>query len=187
MMRYYTENRRVRAILQHDLQHLVHTSLFPLHRVPMLQRLRPSSVSGVLARTLLSTEVASAVFYYPVSWGECGKDRERKTLNKSVRRASAVLICPLDQIKEAAAAAGVGHEGVGQADIRRGQHLPLPAPHCGDLEQPLQCPSLSAGSSASGHQVYQELKITTMRTSAHFEFVSISCKLANSIFVTCFY
>lgn len=76
---------------------------------------------------------------YRVYWGERGKDRERKTLNKLVRRASSVLGCPLDQIKEAAVAAAADRQkGVGQADIRHGQHFQPPAPHCGDPEQHLQ-------------------------------------------------
>lgn len=44
--------------------------------------------------------VASAIFYAVVCWGCGSTERDRKRLNKLVRRASSVLDCPLETIEE---------------------------------------------------------------------------------------
>ena len=44
--------------------------------------------------------VASAIFYAVVCWGCGSSERDRKRLNKLVKRAGSVLDCPLDSIEE---------------------------------------------------------------------------------------
>ena len=71
-------------------------------RLHLLRRLRSFGVSRALLRTFYDTVVASAVFYAIVCWGGGSTDRDRKRLNKLVKRASSVLGCPLDSIEEVA-------------------------------------------------------------------------------------
>ncbi len=40
------------------------------------------------------------IFYAVVSWGAGSSERDRKRLNKLVKRASSILECPLDPIEE---------------------------------------------------------------------------------------
>ena len=46
------------------------------------------------------TVVASVIFYAVVCWGCGSSERDRKRLNRLVRRAGSVLDCPLDSIEE---------------------------------------------------------------------------------------
>lgn len=56
------------------------------------------------------------IFYAVVCWGGGSTERDRKRLNKLVRRAASVLDCSLDSI-----------EDVSQADIYHGRPLSPPA------------------------------------------------------------
>ena len=69
-------------------------------RLHLLRRLRSFGVCRTLLRTFYDTVVASAIFYAVVCWGCGSTERDRKRLNKLVRRASSVLDCPLDSIEE---------------------------------------------------------------------------------------
>ena len=53
-----------------------------------------------LLRTFYDTVVASAILYAVVCWGSGSTERDRKRLNKLVRRASSVLDCPLETIEQ---------------------------------------------------------------------------------------
>ena len=65
----------------------------------LLRRLRLFGVQRTLFLTFNDTVVASALLYAMVCWGGSSTDRDRKRLNKLVRRASSVLDCPLDSIE----------------------------------------------------------------------------------------
>ncbi|TWW59860.1 hypothetical protein D4764_06G0013900, partial [Takifugu flavidus] len=65
-------------------------------RLHLLRRLRSFGV----CRSLLRTVVASVIFYAVVCWSCGSSERDRKRLNKLVRRAGSVLDCSLDSIEE---------------------------------------------------------------------------------------
>ena len=69
-------------------------------RLHLLRRLRSFGVSRPLLRTFYDSVVASALNYAVVCWGAGSTDRDRKRLNKLVRKASSVLGCPLDSVEE---------------------------------------------------------------------------------------
>lgn len=69
-------------------------------RLHLLRRLRSFVVCRALLRTFYDSVVASAIFYAVVCWRGGSTDRDRKRLNKLIRRASSVLDCPLDTIEE---------------------------------------------------------------------------------------
>lgn len=69
-------------------------------RLHLLRRLRSFGVCRTLLRTFYDTVVASALLYAVVCWGGGSTDRDRKRLNRLVRRAGSVLDCSLDSIEE---------------------------------------------------------------------------------------
>lgn len=69
-------------------------------RLHLLRRLRSFGVCRTLLRTFYDSVVASVIFYAVVCWGCGSSERDRKRLNKLVRRAGSVLDCPLDSIEE---------------------------------------------------------------------------------------
>ncbi|XP_073674252.1 uncharacterized protein [Garra rufa] len=71
-------------------------------RLHLLRRLRSFGVCRELLRTFYDTVVASVVLYSIVCWAGSSSDRDRKRLNKLVKRAGSVLGCTLDTIEEVA-------------------------------------------------------------------------------------
>lgn len=71
-------------------------------RLHLLRRLRSFGVCRALLRTFYDTVVASAIFYAVVCWGASCTDRDRKRLDKLIKRASSVLGGPLASIEEVA-------------------------------------------------------------------------------------
>ncbi len=69
-------------------------------RLHLLQRLRSLRVCRPLLKSFYDTVVASVIFYAVVSWGAGSSERDRKRLNKLVKRTSSILECPLDPIEE---------------------------------------------------------------------------------------
>uniref|UniRef100_A0A8C7Z516 Reverse transcriptase domain-containing protein n=1 Tax=Oryzias sinensis TaxID=183150 RepID=A0A8C7Z516_9TELE len=69
-------------------------------RLHLLRRLRSFGVCRPLLRTFYDSVVASVIQYAVACWGAGSTDRDRKRLNKLVRRASSVLGCPLDFVEE---------------------------------------------------------------------------------------
>ena len=69
-------------------------------RLHLLRRLRSFGVCRSLLKTFYDSVVASAIFYVVVCWGCGSSERDRKRLNKLVKRAGSVLDCPLDSIEE---------------------------------------------------------------------------------------
>ncbi|TWW73515.1 RNA-directed DNA polymerase from mobile element jockey [Takifugu flavidus] len=65
-------------------------------RLFLLRRLRSF---GVLLRTFYDSVVGSAIFYGIVYWSSSITDRDRKRMDRLVRRASSVLGCPLDSVE----------------------------------------------------------------------------------------
>ncbi|TWW61412.1 hypothetical protein D4764_04G0000580 [Takifugu flavidus] len=63
-------------------------------RLFLLRRLRSQ---GPLLRTFYDSVVGSAIFYGTVCWSSSITDRDRKRMDRLVRRASSVLGCPLDR------------------------------------------------------------------------------------------
>ncbi|TWW63831.1 hypothetical protein D4764_03G0008390 [Takifugu flavidus] len=70
-------------------------------RLHLLRRLRSFGVCRTLLRTFYDSVVASVIFYAVVCWSCGSSERDRKRLNKLVRRAGSVLDCSLDSIDEA--------------------------------------------------------------------------------------
>ena len=68
-------------------------------RLHLLRRLRSFGVCRALLRTFYDSVVASAIFYAVVCWRGGSTDRDRKRLNKLIKRASSVLDCPLDSME----------------------------------------------------------------------------------------
>ena len=68
-------------------------------RLHPLRRLRSFLVCRPLLRTFYDSVVASAILYAVVCWGAGSTDRDRKRLNKLVRKASSVLGCPLESVE----------------------------------------------------------------------------------------
>nr|XP_043903680.1 uncharacterized protein LOC122783097 [Solea senegalensis] len=69
-------------------------------RLHLLRRLRSFGVCRPLLRTFYDSVVASAIHYAVVCWGAGSMDRDRKKLNKLVRRAGSVLGCSLESVEE---------------------------------------------------------------------------------------
>ncbi|TWW62507.1 hypothetical protein D4764_04G0011540 [Takifugu flavidus] len=65
--------------------------------VESYKRLRSFGVQGPLLRTFYDSVVGSAIFYRIVCWSSSITDRDRKRMDRLVRRASSVLGCPLDR------------------------------------------------------------------------------------------
>ncbi|TWW71346.1 Acetylcholine receptor subunit delta [Takifugu flavidus] len=68
-------------------------------RLFLLRRLRSFGVQGPLLRTFYDSVVGSAIFYGMVCWSSSITDRDRKRMDRLVRRASSVLGCPLDSVE----------------------------------------------------------------------------------------
>ncbi|TWW62586.1 hypothetical protein D4764_04G0012330 [Takifugu flavidus] len=68
-------------------------------RLFLLRRLRSFGVQGPLLRTFYDSVVGSAIFYGIVCWSSSITDRDRKRMDRLVRRASSVLGCPLDSVE----------------------------------------------------------------------------------------
>ncbi|KAI3369235.1 hypothetical protein L3Q82_007782 [Scortum barcoo] len=68
-------------------------------RLFLLRRLRSFGVQGPLLRTFYDSVVASAIFYGIVCWASSIIDRDRRRIDRLVRRASSVLGCPLDSVE----------------------------------------------------------------------------------------
>ncbi|XP_031172325.2 uncharacterized protein LOC116062024 [Sander lucioperca] len=66
----------------------------------LLRRLSFFGVCRTLLKTFYDTEVASAIFYAVVCWEPGSPERDRKRLNRLVKRATSVLACPLDTIEK---------------------------------------------------------------------------------------
>ncbi|TWW59863.1 hypothetical protein D4764_06G0013930 [Takifugu flavidus] len=62
-------------------------------------RLRSFGVQVPLLRTFYDSVVGSAIFYGIVCWSSSITDRDRKRMDRLVRRASSVLGCPLDSVE----------------------------------------------------------------------------------------
>ncbi|TWW72645.1 hypothetical protein D4764_15G0000390 [Takifugu flavidus] len=80
----------------HNTDALVKTSN---SRLFLLRRLRSFGVQGPLLRTFYDSVVGSAIFYGIVCWSISITDRDRKRMDRLVRRASSVLGCPLDSVE----------------------------------------------------------------------------------------
>ncbi|TWW77104.1 hypothetical protein D4764_12G0004940 [Takifugu flavidus] len=68
-------------------------------RLFLLRRLRSFGVQGPLLRTFYDSVVGSAIFYRIVCWFSSITDRDRKRMDRLVRRASSVLGCPQDSVE----------------------------------------------------------------------------------------
>ncbi|TWW82115.1 hypothetical protein D4764_01G0019300 [Takifugu flavidus] len=68
-------------------------------RLFLLRRLRSFGVQGPLLRTFCDSVVGSAIFCGIVCWSSSITDRDRKRMDRLVRRASSVLGCPLDLVE----------------------------------------------------------------------------------------
>ncbi|TWW57314.1 putative RNA-directed DNA polymerase from transposon BS [Takifugu flavidus] len=68
-------------------------------RLFLVRRLRSFGVQGPLLRTFYDSVVGSAIFYGIVCWSSSITDRDRKRMDRLVRRASSVLGCPLDSVE----------------------------------------------------------------------------------------
>ncbi|KAI3354985.1 hypothetical protein L3Q82_004788 [Scortum barcoo] len=64
-----------------------------------LRRLGSFGVCRPLLRTFYETVVASVVSYAVVCWGGGCSERDKKRLNRLIKRASSVCGCPLDSIE----------------------------------------------------------------------------------------
>ena len=71
-------------------------------RLHLLRRLRAFGVSRPLLKSFYDSIVASALLYAVVCWAPGSTERDRKRLNKLVRKATSVLGCPLDSVEEVA-------------------------------------------------------------------------------------
>ncbi|TWW55971.1 hypothetical protein D4764_09G0010210 [Takifugu flavidus] len=67
--------------------------------VESYKRLRSFGVQGPLLRTFYDSVVGSALFYGIVCWSSSITDRDRKRMDRLVRRASSVLGSPLDSVE----------------------------------------------------------------------------------------
>ncbi|KAI3356780.1 hypothetical protein L3Q82_003321 [Scortum barcoo] len=65
----------------------------------MLRRLGSFGVCRPLLRTFYETVVASVVSYAVVCWGGGCSERDKKRLNRLIKRTSSVCGCPLDSIE----------------------------------------------------------------------------------------
>ncbi|TWW81235.1 hypothetical protein D4764_01G0010500 [Takifugu flavidus] len=101
-------------------------------RLFLLRRLRSFGVQGPLLRTFYASVVGSAIFYGIVCWSRSIRDRKR--MDRLVRRASSVLGCPLDSVE----VVGNGRMMAKLSSCHVEQHVP-----------PLQDPLAALGSSFS--------------------------------------
>ncbi|KAI3368911.1 hypothetical protein L3Q82_025427 [Scortum barcoo] len=86
-----------------------------------------------LLRTFYETVVASVVSYAVVCWGGVCSERDKKRLNRLIKRASSVCGCPLDSIEVMGE-----RRALAKLSTIIGQHLPPSASDCGGLKQLLQ-------------------------------------------------
>ncbi|KAI3359653.1 hypothetical protein L3Q82_014036, partial [Scortum barcoo] len=96
-------------------------------RLYMLRRLGSFGVCRPLLRTFYETVVASVVSYAVVCWGGGCSVRDKKRLNRLIKRASSVCGCPLDSIEVMGDRGGLWpnlsrQDGVA---LPRGCHSPL--------------------------------------------------------------
>ncbi|KAI3358764.1 hypothetical protein L3Q82_014727, partial [Scortum barcoo] len=103
-------------------------------RLYMLRRLGSFGVCRPLLRTFYETVVASVVSYAVVCWGGGCSERDKKRLNRLIKRASSVCGCPLDSIE----VMGERRALAKLSTVHHGQHLPPSASDCGGLKQLLQ-------------------------------------------------
>ncbi|KAL1252288.1 hypothetical protein QQF64_020084 [Cirrhinus molitorella] len=75
---------------------------------------------GALLRTFYDSVAASAILYGVVCWSSNITERERKKLDKVIKRSSSVLGCPLDS-------GGRCQTGSDKIDIYAGPRVPPPA------------------------------------------------------------
>ncbi|TWW71637.1 hypothetical protein D4764_16G0001340 [Takifugu flavidus] len=68
-------------------------------RLFLLRRLRSFRVQVPLLRTFYDSVVGSAIFYEIVCWSSSITDRDRRRMDRLVRRVSSVLGCPLDSVE----------------------------------------------------------------------------------------
>ncbi|TWW80173.1 hypothetical protein D4764_10G0012030 [Takifugu flavidus] len=68
-------------------------------RLFLRRRLRSFGVQGPLLRTFYDSVVGSAIFYGIVCWSSSITDRDRRRMDRLVRRASSVLGCPLYSVE----------------------------------------------------------------------------------------
>lgn len=71
-----------------------------ISRLHLLRRLTSFDVCRTLLISFYDTVVVSAVFYAVVCWGAGSTERDRKILNKLIKRSNSVLDCHLDTIEE---------------------------------------------------------------------------------------
>ena len=69
-------------------------------RLFLLRRLRSFGVRGPTLKTFYDSVVASATLYGVACWSSSITERDRKKLDKIIRKSSAVLGCPLDSVRE---------------------------------------------------------------------------------------
>ncbi|XP_051920057.1 uncharacterized protein LOC127599886 [Hippocampus zosterae] len=69
-------------------------------RLFLLRKLRSFGVQGSLLKTFYNSVVASAIYYGIVCWSGSISARDRKRLERLVRKASSVLGCSLDTLEE---------------------------------------------------------------------------------------
>ncbi|TWW62866.1 hypothetical protein D4764_04G0015130 [Takifugu flavidus] len=69
------------------------------HRKAPETQLSHNPPGGPLLRTFYDSVEGSAIFYGIVCWSSSIMDRDRKRINRLVRRASSVLGCPLDSVE----------------------------------------------------------------------------------------
>ena len=69
-------------------------------RLYLLRRLRSFGVRGPLLKTFYDSVVASAILYGVVCWSSSITERDRKRLDKIIRKSSSVLGCPLDTVQQ---------------------------------------------------------------------------------------
>ncbi|KAI3358300.1 hypothetical protein L3Q82_014677 [Scortum barcoo] len=89
-------------------------------RLFLLRRLRSFGVQGPLLRTFYDSVVASAIFYGIVCWASSITDRDRRRMDRLVRRASSVLGCPLDSVE----VVGNGRRMMAKLSSLLNQHVP---------------------------------------------------------------
>ncbi|TWW74400.1 RNA-directed DNA polymerase from mobile element jockey [Takifugu flavidus] len=103
-------------------------------RLFLLRRLRSFGVQGPLLRTFYDSVVGSAIFYGMVCWSSSITDRDRKRMDRLVRRASSVLGCPLDLVE----VVGNGRMMAKLSSCHVEQHVPPPTGHPDSTGQLIQ-------------------------------------------------
>ncbi|CAL9684750.1 unnamed protein product [Knipowitschia caucasica] len=69
-------------------------------RLYLLRRLRSFGAQGPLLKTFYDSVVASAILYGVVCWNSSITERDRKKLDKVIRKSSSVLGCSLDTVQQ---------------------------------------------------------------------------------------